>query len=118
MRDLVVDLRRLTRQTTDPAALYATPARRRWQWAALLPVLLVTGFLAWQAWRASHSGEPLRAVALTTFAGEVRYPSFSPDGNYLAFTWTGPSQDNPHIYVQMTGSVFPLRLTTHPLSDY
>src|SRR5260370_31130501 len=68
MRDLVVDLRRLTRQTTDPTALYATPARRRWQWAALLPGLLVTGLFALQAWRASHSGEPLPAVALTTLA--------------------------------------------------
>src|SRR5713226_181020 len=28
------------------------PSRRHWAWAGLLPVLLVAGFFAWQAWRA------------------------------------------------------------------
>ena len=102
-----------------PAAPSArAPARWRWVWAALLPLLLVAGFFGWQGWRASRSSEPLRAVALTTSPGEKRYPSFSPDGNYVAFTWTGPKQDNPDIYVQMIGSGSPLRLTMDPRTDY
>jgi serine/threonine protein kinase len=37
------------------------PARAasRWAWAALLPVLLVGGFFAWQAWRTSENTEPV-----------------------------------------------------------
>src|SRR5206468_4196142 len=34
------------------------------------------------------------------------------------FTWTGPKQDNPDIYVQQIGSGSPLRLTSDPRNDY
>ena len=46
------------------------------------------------------------------FPASVRYPSFSPDGNHVAFTWTGPKQDNADVYVQQIGAGSPLRLTT------
>src|SRR5207247_1629952 len=75
-------------------------------------------FFAWHAWRGPQRVEPLRAVALTTFPGAELYPSLSPDGNQVAFTWTGPKQDNQDIYVQMIGSGSPLRLTTDPRADY
>ena len=112
--DLLVDLQALRRLA--PAA--RPPSRRLWLWAALLPVLLVAGFLVWRAWRAPESGEPLRAVPLTTLPGMTRYPSLSPDGNHVAFTWTGPKQDNPDIYMQQIGAGSPLRLTTDLANDY
>jgi len=46
------------------------------------------------------------------------YPSFSPDGNHVAFTWTGSKQDNRDIYVQQIGSGNPLQLTHDPGNDY
>src|SRR5207249_7683664 len=94
------------------------PSRRHWAWAALLPVLLVAGLFAWQGWRTRQNAEPLRAVALTTFPGIENAPSFSPDGNHVVFTWTGPKQDNQDIYVQQIGSGRPLALTTDPGDDY
>jgi Tol biopolymer transport system component len=94
------------------------PSRRRWAWAALLPVLLAGGFFTWRAWRTPESVEPLRAVPLTTLPGVERYPSFSPDGNHVAFTWTGDKQENPDIYVQQIGAGSPLRLTTDLSNDY
>jgi Tol biopolymer transport system component len=42
----------------------------------------------------------------------------SPDGNQVAFAWTGPKQDNPDIYVQHIGAGSPLRLTTDARNDY
>ena len=114
MRDMVVDLRRIARQTHAQVPL----RRRRWAWAALLPALVVAGFFAWRAWRAPESTEPVRAVPLTTLPGVAHYPSLSPDGNYVAFTWNGPRQDNPDIYVQQIGVGSPLRLTTDPSNDY
>jgi Tol biopolymer transport system component/DNA-binding winged helix-turn-helix (wHTH) protein len=67
---------------------------------------------------ARESKEPLRAVPLTT-QGVARYPSFSPDGNYVAFSWNGLEQHNPDIYVQQIGAPGPpFRLTTDPANDY
>jgi Tol biopolymer transport system component len=90
----------------------------RWAWFALLALLLVAGFVAWRTWRSTDSAEPLRAVPLTALPGAHRYPSFSPDGNHVAFTWTGPKQDNQDIYVQQVGSGNPLRRTSDPRMDY
>ena len=130
-RDLLIDLKNLKRDSDSGKAAEVLPRRERWEerltfrrprwrwaWAALLPVLLVAGFFAWRAWRAPESTEPLRAVPLTTLPGVHRYPSFSPDGNHVAFTWNGPKQDNPDIYVQQIGAGSPLRLTTDPGNDY
>jgi Tol biopolymer transport system component/predicted Ser/Thr protein kinase len=90
----------------------------RWMGLSLLALALAAGFLAWQTRRPPPTGEPLRADSLTTFPGIERYPSFSPDGNHVAFMWTGPRQDNADIYVQMLGAGSavgePLRLTSDP----
>jgi Tol biopolymer transport system component len=142
MRELVVDLRRLTRHSGEAATLTPPDRGRGWKrralvqaqpplirtwshrrgvWAAVLAVLLVAGFLAWRAWRGPEgapSTEPLRALPLTTLPGVHRYPSFSPDGNHVAFTWAGPKQNTAHIYVQQIGAGSPLRLTTGPNDDY
>jgi Tol biopolymer transport system component len=80
--------------------------------------IVVAGAFAFRAWRAPGRLEPLTAVPLTTLTGVVRYPSFSPDGDRVVFTWTGTSQDNPDLYVQQVGSGSPLRLTTDPGNDH
>lgn len=97
--------------------------RKLWLWlpAAIAALLAIAS--AWLAVsRRSEGGResatPANAVALTTFAGVERYPSFSPDGNQVVFTWTGLAGDNEDLYVQMIGSETPLRLTTNPLSDF
>jgi Tol biopolymer transport system component/DNA-binding winged helix-turn-helix (wHTH) protein len=95
-------------------------AARRWRWAgvAAIPILLSAAYIARQAARSPDSPTPLRAVPLTSLPGVVGHPSFSPDGNNIAFTWNGPKQDNPDIYVQQIGAGSPLRLTTDPGNDY
>ena len=90
----------------------------RWAWGGLVPALLLAGFLAWRASRGPGSTEPLFAVPLTTLGGVQGYPSFSPDGDYVAFTWTGPKHDNPDIYVQQIGAGSPSRRTTESGNDY
>lgn len=120
MADLKVALEDVLEESRSDRRARA-PSRRRRAWAllsALPAALLVAGYFAWRAWRVPEVEGPPRAVALTTFPGTEGYPSFSPDGNHLAFMWTGPKQDNPDIYVQMIGSGTPLRLTHDPRSDY
>ncbi|MBK5292241.1 MAG: PD40 domain-containing protein [Acidobacteriia bacterium] len=112
--DMLVDLRALR----GGVGAVRPSLQRRWLLAALIPVLLIAGFLAWRASRAPETAELPRAVALTTFPGAELYPSFSPDGNHVAFTWNGPKQDNTDIYVQQIGAGTPLRLTSDPRSDY
>ena len=90
----------------------------RWAWVALIPVFLAIAYFAWQARRPAENAPALQAVPLTALRGVTRYPSFSPAGDYVAFTWTGPSQDNQDVYVQQIGAGSPLRLTSDPARDY
>jgi Tol biopolymer transport system component/DNA-binding winged helix-turn-helix (wHTH) protein len=90
---------------------------------ALLAVAAGAGVLSplarWM-WRPAAS-EALVAMPLNSLPGVQRYPSFSPDGNHVAFTWTAPkqgNQDNKDVYVQQIGSGPPLRLTSDPRIDY
>lgn len=91
---------------------------------AVLAITIAGALFMWQPWRARQEAQlsldsgPLQADALTTLPGVESYPSLSPDGNYVVFTWTGNKQDNQDIYVQMIGSGSPLRRTTDPGNDY
>ena len=118
MADLKLALEDLVEESVSRKPVRQPQMLRRWAWAALLPVLLIAGYVASRTWRAPPNTESLRAVPLTPLPGLVRYPSLSPDGNYVAFTWTGPKQDNPDIYVQQIGSGSPVRRTTDSSNDY
>jgi len=86
--------------------------------AAVLIIILSAVSIGKGIWSTPDTKAPLRAVPLITLPGVSRYPSFSPDGDRVAFTWTGPNQDNPDVYVQQIGVGAPLRLTTDPANDY
>ena len=60
----------------------------------------------------------LTAVPLTSYPGEEKQPTFSPDDNQVAFSWNGEKQDNFDIYVKLIGSGTQMRLTTAPEADY
>jgi serine/threonine protein kinase len=87
-------------------------------WAGVPVLLLIVGLVAWRDWPASPGSQPLRAIPLIALPGVARHPSFSPDGNHVAFTWSGAALDNSDVYVQQIGSGAPLRLTTDPARDY
>jgi Tol biopolymer transport system component/DNA-binding winged helix-turn-helix (wHTH) protein len=54
---------------------------------------------------------------LTSYPGDEREPAISPDGAYVAFSWSGPRSDNYDIYVVQAPGQAPLRLTTDPAHD-
>ena len=137
IEEMLVDLRAIERQvaeesdTARPSKRPTTklqqeaPARarrRRFAWAlgiaASAVVLAVAGlsvknFLP----TTDEPSEPLRAVPLTSYPGVEGPPTFSPDGNQVAFTWNGEKQENYDIYIKLIGVGPPLRLTTHPDAD-
>ena len=124
MADLRVALEDLVVESggTAPSQVTAPPSAFPWR-----PVLMAIGvvaavaggaYFATQLRRAPMSGEALSAVPLTSLPGVVRYPTLSPDGNHVAFTWTGPKQDNPDIYVQQIGVGTQIRVTTNLANDH
>ena len=67
--------------------------------------------------RSPPSDSPPRVVALTRLAGRETGPAIAPDGEQVAFAWSGEKVDNTDIYVTLVGSTSVRRLTTDPADD-
>lgn len=81
--------------------------------AMLLAILAV-----WLAVR--HASEPdisLKPIPLTSYSGVESMPSFSPDGNQVAFQ-RAEGNGEPHIYIKLVGPGDPLRLTSGAAGEY
>ena len=65
-----------------------------------------------------ENNAPARVVPLTRLAGKEAWPAFAPDGEQVAFAWSGEKFDNTDIYVTLVGSSTVRRLTTDPAEDY
>jgi serine/threonine protein kinase len=92
---------------------------RRTRVALLALVALATlGYAIWRLVPSAGAPEPLRIVQLTTLPGTEKYPTFAPDGEQVAYTWSGPNQDDDDVYVQRIGSEQHLRLTSDPSTDF
>jgi Tol biopolymer transport system component len=61
---------------------------------------------------------PMIAKPLVTYPGGVGGPTFSPEGERIAFSWNGEKQDNYDIYARLIGPGEPQRLTTDPAWDF
>ncbi|RPJ60074.1 MAG: serine/threonine-protein kinase [Acidobacteria bacterium] len=97
------------------------PARARklrWIVPVLVLVIALTLVAGWWLLRPAQESQPvMTAVPLTTYSGWERGPTFSPDGNQLAFSWNGEKEDNYDIYVKTIGPEKALRLTSDPAVD-
>src|SRR5258707_14188263 len=87
MREMVVDLRRLLRQSGEATAPAMPHPARDWKWAAavvLVAALSVGGAL--MVFRVQHPSGPARLeyTQLTNFDFATQ-PALSPDGRMLAF---------------------------------
>ena len=122
MADLKVTLDEL-KEESDSGTLAGTPpvvrpARRPWVWAAAAMVVVAIAVAGWLFRGGSRKPQAApEVVPLTSYAGFERSPSFSPDGNQVAFSWNGEKQDNFDIYIKLIGSPTPVRLTTDPADD-
>jgi Tol biopolymer transport system component len=85
--------------------------------AALLLALGVLGL--WLRWeRAPDHPGPLKITPFTADGGQKDAPSLSPEGERVAYAWSGASDDNWDIYVKGLGiGARPLRLTQDAAND-
>jgi Tol biopolymer transport system component/DNA-binding winged helix-turn-helix (wHTH) protein len=115
--------RSLSEPGIDSAGVHRLQPERRFDprlaWGvAVLLTLSAGGVGMWFARSGPKTLTPLKAIPLTTYVGSEFQPSFSPDGNQVAFTWNGEKQENLDVYVKLIGTSEPLRLTRDPGADW
>ena len=87
-------------------------------WSAVVLALTISAALPLYLYRFRPAAPgPTRTIPLTTLPGKERHPSFSPEGDRIAFVWDGEKGDNDDIYVKVIGTEVPFRLTTSPAAE-
>jgi eukaryotic-like serine/threonine-protein kinase len=123
MDDLKVALEEL-KQESDSGLLGLAAAkprgRRMLPVAATLAVAAVAtaaGALWFSRFNGSAREPELISLPLTTYPGYEHSPSFSPDGNQVAFTWC-KEDESCHIYIKQIGVEPPSRLTVDTAAEF
>src|SRR5262245_19732893 len=90
-------------------------------WLLALGLLGFLAFLFFKPFRLTPTGRsggsPINVVPLTTYPGREMQPAFAPDGNQIAFVWSGEKDNNQDIYVRLVDGGNWVRLTDHPGDD-
>jgi Tol biopolymer transport system component len=120
MLDVKVELNEIKEESGSGPVASAEPGRRsrvRWLSAGLAGALVLTTG-GWLLLRSRVANVPPPTVVPVTFTPGVEWsPTFSPDGDQVAFSWDGEKGDNSDIYIKMIGSTETRRLTTDPGLD-
>jgi eukaryotic-like serine/threonine-protein kinase len=115
-------------QTTSSAELILTQIGHHKR-GVMLALALLAAVIAGAGWRlysyitqlqsqGRSAGTAARITPFTSFPGIEDHPSFSPDGNQVAFAWGGEKSDNADIYVKQVGTEAFARLTTNLAVDH
>ena len=126
--EMLVDLQSLRKEREPGASRQALAqtallrgSRAGWYVAlAVVGVAVIAAASVWLGVWGPTGREPraaLRSVPLTSDPGRELHPTFSPEGNQVAFAWDGENRDNTDIYVKLVAGGRPLRLTTDPAVD-
>jgi Tol biopolymer transport system component/DNA-binding winged helix-turn-helix (wHTH) protein len=93
------------------------PRRLWWLLAGTGLVVVAAGCTAWLLNRPGRAIVPV-PIPLTTYPGIQSSPSFSPEGDRVAFSWNGLKQDKFDIYIKQIGEEEPARLTKDSADDF
>jgi serine/threonine protein kinase len=109
------DSGKLSASSASAGVAPTSPPGKKHLWIAAGTVLLIGVAIAgWRLRPAAPAAPdaPLQPVPLTSYRGTPNDPSFSPDGNQVAFSWDGEKEGSFDIYVKLVGPGAPLRLTS------
>jgi serine/threonine protein kinase len=124
MRDLVVDLRRVVRQSDAVSTVSGAELRpfsrpwRRFAPFALVGAALTAILASWSVWSGRNSERisgQWSFSQLTDQPGQELYPSLSPDGRSLVYA--SQASGNWDIYFQRVGGTTALNLTEDSAAD-
>ena len=112
-----------------PASLVAAPAvvrtarrftARTWLSAVVVSVVVVAGAVSIvvRTVRDRTADKVPTTLPLTGNFGVETLPSFSPDGQHVAYAWDGAASSDLDIYVKLIGDGPPLRLTTNDAEEF
>jgi serine/threonine protein kinase len=121
-RELLADVKRLKRDTgSGQSAAIAAPARGARSVSRRNPIaigLILLGIAVLAGWWVTKRHEPRPVSGPITIApftfdgGGKRWPRLSPDGEHVAYAWSGPKDDRWDIYVKPVGpGTKPIRIT-------
>ena len=98
---------------TVPLPLAAIHHWKLWAAAGIgfLAALALVAWLGFPHPSSSTDLAPIKLVPLTTSSNGDSRPSFSPDGNQVAYSWNGGNQDAVDIYIKQIGVEKPLQVT-------
>ncbi|MFL6354809.1 MAG: protein kinase domain-containing protein [Bryobacteraceae bacterium] len=124
MDDLKVALAELKEESDSGTLVMArvnrntTPKARKLGWisAGLAVIFLMAGGV-WLSRIGLRAHTSPNVVPLTTYQGDEFSPSFSPDGNNVAFAWDGSEEHRQgkfDIFVKLVGGGDPIRITHDP----
>lgn len=101
-------------ETVSRADLKPRP-RLTWRWAATgaAAVLLVVMGTVLGRGSSTKVGHLFQVAKVTTYPGDEREPSLSPDGNQVAFSWGEGKEGGRYIYVVQIGGQSPMQITHH-----
>ncbi len=119
VRVALVELKEESDSGKLPLSETPRKARRRawWVGGACAAIATAIGVAAWFYLPSRPPQPEFRVTPLTSYAGFQRDPAFSPDGNQIAFAWTGRSGTVTHIYAKVIGTDTPLQLTDGDVPD-
>jgi len=86
-----------------------------WRWAATGAVAILLVVMGTVLGRGSSTkvGPLFQVAKVTTYPGDEREPSLSPDGNQVAFSWDQGKMGGRNIYVVQIGGQSPMQITHH-----
>jgi serine/threonine protein kinase len=120
MSDVKVALQEIKEESESGPAAATVPKKRRGRLIGALTAsaVLIAGLTAWRLWpQPEAEAPPPRVMPFTALNGNEGEPTFSPDGEQVAFSWDGGVYNTSDIYVKLVGSPEVRQLTTDPAFD-
>jgi len=103
--------------TSEPSQQHPRRRVRLWMLVLASLVIAAAAILQFVSHKTPAPKAQPRLVPLTTYAGREYEPALAPDGNRVAFAWSGPDVSigrTASIYIKQIGEEQALRLTSVP----